>query len=813
MGGPNPLSPMQNHIAELVSRHARKLTHEKPNGRWRLPELEEAVRQAGLERGLRVSQKPMSKLLQAGEVVRFRAGNRTEYTTPVHRISLADLRDLAAEHVGEGSGRVGALPKDGPRRVESITESNLRNIRAMCGKVAAYVDRSRDPEDVLQEITGHHFIWDEEEGDWTSFLRLVRKAVDASDVSEETGHRYVGAARKLLHLAATHGWIARTPRHEDDYEPVPAAWADLFNEWREELTGEGLARVRGSLMMLFEACSRLDEHPADGDWEAVIEHVEDWFRATDVPSRERTYVRRTYRSLCESGIVSGPEWDGHARQREAGVTLVPRSAVRWVARRYGAGPDGSREGISAAITEERFPWEGWEAYEDGLISGPYGLRRALLFFTASAGDARMLGLTTRATFPRTRIRGTTYRSKQAWRVATVKRNLSSLLHFAGWMEEERGVDWSVSDLRTLLDMEHLEAYLRKAYASDGFTTRYATLRRVGILARLASPYLEKVALDEGDHELADRMQHVSARLSSSVAVDGEASWATILKQDLDEVDSATSQQQKARRIEEEWTGDKSAADFAYQQLCRVLDTSLGDFADEYGELSQQVEAVERGRGGNGRFDREWARRVRDLLYWQDQLIVPLRVSTSRRLNVQDRKHSRDFRRIYARIGAGKMKAPGNGDFDPNYTNGGDGYCRELYRLYVMEGGARQLLRTTDSGQLKEVDAFYVFDVERSSRERMTGAAFRNLVKRVVRAAEDALGGVTLEELEDANALGTHFFRHAFGTFMARNGRLEVAALYLHHADLDMLRRVYSAASAADYDVAQYLDRDLEEMAA
>lgn len=812
MGGSNPFTPMHIDVAEFVSRQARKLTHEKPNGRWRLPELEAAVRRAGLDRGLRVTQKPMRDLLKAGDVVRFRAGNRTEYTTPVHRVSLADLRDFAEQHVGAGGGGVGARPKDGPRRVESVTESNMTNIRAMCGKVAAFVDRTRDPEDVLDDITGHHFVWDEEE-DWSSFLRLVRAAVDASDVTDETGYRYVGAARKLLDLAATHGWIARTPRHDADYEPVPAAWSDLFNDWRDELAGEGLSRVRSSLMMLLEACSRLGEHPASGDWRTVIEHLEDWFRARNVLSRERTCVRRTYRALCENDAVSGPVWDGHARQRENGVALLRHSAVRWVARRYGAGPDGNREGIRAALSEEDFPWEGWEAYEEGLASGAYGLRRALLTFTASAGEARILKLPNRATFPRVRIRGTTHRSEKPWRVVTATRNLWALLHVAGWMADERDVDWSTRDLRTLLDMDHLEAYLRKAYADEDFTTRYAALRRVGTLARLASPHLEKVAMDEGNHELADRMQHVSAKLSSSVAVDGEPSWSTILQQDLDEVDSAKSQRRKARRIEEVWTDQKAAADYAYQQLRRVLERSLRNFAEEHGELSDQVALIREGRVGRDRFDREWARRVRDLLYWQDQLVVPLRASTSRRLNTEDRKHSRDFRRVYARIGAGKMKAPGNDEFEPNYTDGGDGYCRELYRLYVMKGGARERLRTTPAGQLKDVDAFYVFDVTRSSRERMTGAAFRNLVKRVVREAEEALGRVTLDELEDAHALGTHFFRHAFGTFMARNGRMEVAALYLHHANLDMLREVYSATHAADFDVADYLERDLAEMAA
>lgn len=739
----------------------------------------------------------------------FKAGNQTEYSAPVHRVSLADLIVIAEEHVVTDTGRVGARAKDASRKVESITASGLTNIRAMCGTVATFLGPGQDAGQVLSQVGGEHFIWDAENEEWSSFLRLVRRAVKAADIRKDTGYRYVGAARTLLDLAATHGWIARTPRHQDGYEPVPAAWADLYNNWREKMAGEGLDRLRRSLMLLFEACARFDEHPMDAAWEVVIEHMEDWFRGANISSNERTSVRRTYRALRAQGLIAGPEWDGRARQREAGISLLAQSEIKWVAQRYGTGPDGTGEGLKAAIRRQHFPWKGWEAYEDGLVSGPYGLRRAVLFFTAGAGDARVLKLPSRATFPRVPIRGMTTRSEKAWRVATCATNLSALLHVAGWMARERDVDWSVCDLRTLLDLDHLEAFLREAYAADDFITLRSAKDRVQVLARLASPYAEKVALDEEDESLADRMQRVSTKLSSPVAVDGEPSWMTTLKQDLTEENHEAVQRRKALRIEAVWTNQQTAADYAYRQLRRVRDFTLQALGTDYGPLAEQGAAIE--RGDTAPFDRQWARRVRDALYWQDQLVVPLRAATSRRLNVRDRRHTPDYRRIYAHIDAKKMKSPGNGDFRPNYTHGADGYCRDLYRLYVMSGGAREVLITT-SGQIsRNIDAFYVPDLQRSSSERVTASVFRNIVRRVVRGAEDALEGVSFAELHEAHVLGTHFFRHAFATFMARNGRLEVAALYLHHANLDMLRRIYSATSAADYDVAGFLEKDLREL--
>lgn len=802
---------MSKNLVNLVRREARRLTHTSETGRWRLRELEDALQEAGVERQLKAQREPMKTLLKEGHVTRFRAATRTKYTSSVHRISLANLLYRAADKVGPNDGNVGARSKRGPRTVETITESNLTNMRAMATKVAEYLNPQRDRAEVLSEIQGDYFVWDEEEHEWSSFLSLVRKAVRAADLGTNTRNRYVGAARKLLDLAATHHWIPRSPPHEDGYEPIPAAWADTFNSWRSELVGEGINRPHMGPMLLLEACARLDENPEDVNWEHVIQHLEEWFRAADTPHGQRSSVRRSYEKLREKGIVSGPGWNGRRRQRKTAVILLPRSAITWVSKRYGNGPDGDRRGIKAAIQGESFPWKGWEQYEDGLVSGPYGLRRAVLYFTTSGGDARLLDLPARGTFPRVSIRNMRPERQKAWRVATLSGHLRRTLHVAGWMEDELEVDWSQSDLRDLLNFDRLDAYLQQVYACDDLTTLREAKRRARLLARIASPYLEAVALDEGNEELADRLQYVSKKLSSHVAVDGEPSWLVTLRKDVEDRDAIDSQRKKAKRIEKVWTRKQSASDYAYRQLRSLLRHHLSALENRYGKLPDQVSAIRQGHGGTEPFDREWAQNVLDVLYLHDQLVVPLRVSTSRWLDVDDRKHTPDFEHIYAEIDADKMKESQNGDFNPNYTAGGSGYRQNLYRLYVMKGGARELLRTTATGRLEDVEAFYVPDVEDSSDDRVGNSSFRTLVKRLIREGEPALNGVTLKELEDSNVLGTHFFRHAFGTFMARNGRLEVAALYLHHADLEMLRKVYSANSEDDYDVAEYLQEDLKEL--
>lgn len=309
----------------LVLRVARKLTHERlhpglhlyddddarertgpgnpendsATGRWELKELEERIwEEFGSEIDLRPERDPLRSLLMGGQILRFEAGRYTEYTTPVEgmtRLTLLDLvREAKRQKDPDHVARPGSDPAD-ERRCEALTESQFSHIRTACNRLGRHVsgeprDRGQEFHPALAEIGSEYFVWNPEagrrsKGDWKKLLDLVREAAPACSTSQ-----YVGSVRKLMNLAATHGWIARTPLHDPHYAPIPADWSELYNDWRAELRGQ-IDQLKTGLMELFEACYRHDqESPEDANWAMIIEGLEERFWANDIASHERTSV-------------------------------------------------------------------------------------------------------------------------------------------------------------------------------------------------------------------------------------------------------------------------------------------------------------------------------------------------------------------------------------------------------------------------------------------------------------------------------------------------------------------------------------------
>lgn len=748
----------------------------------------------------------------------FSGRSATTYTTPVHRVTLADLYQKAREHVDENlvlsPGRRTGVGES--RAVESLNEKHLQRIRTACRAAVAHLHpeaKSSELDEKFNTVGAEYFVWNEEDEDWSKFLDLVRRA--CLDKSDRTRRQYVSSARRLLDLAATHGWISRTSRHDSDYEPVPAEWADLFNDWRERLTSEGVKQATFTLMTLFEACAECAFHPREANWSEVIGHLENRFRAAHWTANQKTRVRNAYRTAVETGLISGPEWDGNAWQGRKSTLLVRTGAIDEVGELYGRKKDPEKHAaaVRAALDGREVAWpEEFELYDDGLLAGPYGLKTALTFFVLNGSEADIAGFPQRV-FPRSQIRSSHPNAQKPWLPPTVGKNLRHLLHCAGWMEENiDDVDWSKHDLRKLLRLENLDAYRRAVYAGR-LSTKRALAVRLRTCARIASPFMEAAALENGDDELADRMAHLSATLCSSGGIDGRISWVSALEQELSQSDEVESRRRRAQAIEAAWTENGQAAEYAYQQLVRVREALVSQLEDDYGRLSQQIEAVLEGT----RLGRTWARQVQQSLFWQEQTVVPLRARTLRLLDSEDRHQADDFSRIWMEIPAWKLKVQSNGPFRPNLTKGGAGYCRELYRLYVMPGGAREQLTLDESGEKRDREAFWVPDVKKYERERYDSGSLRRLMRRGLRRAlresDDLLNGPTFEslkdELTDLKAFGTHSFRHIFATFLVRQGNLQAAAKYLHHRGIQTLQEVYSGTTAAHYDVADILSEAVD----
>ena len=811
---------MEQLDQSLVLREARKIGYESATGRWTLPDLNDVlVKRTG--RRTKAGATMFAELVANGSIVRWGSGNETEYSAALAAESLADLLTLAKTAIAEPTAsakRPGRRVRTGESRiVEAITAKDYTKIVTACNTIARYMQPGvcqADIPEVLQSVKREYFAWDPDAragGDWRPILDLAAKASAALSPNETNAK--VSAIRKLMDLAATHYWIPRSVRHAANHEAIPATWAELYEEFRSSLVGSGL-NVKAGLLALFEGCARLGMCPRTADWQRVIEHMEDTFTAQQMPSNARSGIRAVYRAVREAGRLDGPAWDGRARQRDAGLSLVSAGTIAAVANMYGADTEqpGLRE--AAACADWQGPlWNGFGNYS-GLVNGPYGLRRMLVHFACDISLSADFDVPNRVVYPRQRTRATSARTRTAWRASTISTALEHLLHYAGWLERHQGVEFRDTlnergqivargnDLRALLDPDNLRAY-RLAVLVGKHSTKGRFVRLVKVLARIASPYLESTALSVGDESLADSMADVSAMLSGSNGHGGEVSWVEGLRDSPEE--RAAKLRRKALAVQRVWTRHEDVCSFAYEQLERIRAEIILQIETAGGmPLDAQVRAID---SGQIQPTREWARLVRDATYWQDQLIVPLRAATSSRLDLAERRHLADYRRIYADIPAAKMKSSGNGNFDPNYSHAHDSpYITALYRLYIMKGGARQILRTDATGQHVDLAAFYVPDAATTGEPRISTAGFREIVHRVVQACEHVLGGVTYEELKRARVLGTHFFRHAYGTIMVRNNLTDIASYYLHQTDTKMLRMVYSANTAGSFDGAAMLGR-------
>ena len=206
-------------------------------------------------------------------------------------------------------------------------------------------------------------------------------------------------------------------------------------------------------------------------------------------------------------------------------------------------------------------------------------------------DAPDLGLPLRAVYPRRPIRASSPRADVAWRKGTIEIALQRLLYFAGWLAENQGVDWSASDLRALVDWKYVTAYRHAVFAGRA-TTESSFLRLVGQRARIASPYLEAIALKNGDEPLADSMAEVSARLASNTAVNGHHFLKTRLDRVRSENDIET-MRRVANLVERAWTRDGAVADFAYDQFEKVAHTLVDRLQEDY-EFSPRPDGEDQG---------------------------------------------------------------------------------------------------------------------------------------------------------------------------------------------------------------------------
>lgn len=61
---------------------------------------------------------------------------------------------------------------------------------------------------------------------------------------------------------------------------------------------------------------------------------------------------------------------------------------------------------------------------------------------------------------------------------------------------------------------------------------------------------------------------------------------------------------------------------------------------------------------------------------------------------------------------------------------------------------------------------------------------------------------------DSGTVRNHSFRHAFARHLCDHGMSQMAARYLHHADVRLIHRIYAASTAADWNMGGILGQQV-----
>ena len=188
-----------------------------------------------------------------------------------------------------------------------------------------------------------------------------------------------------------------------------------------------------------------------------------------------------------------------------------------------------------------------------------------------------------------------------------------------------------------------------------------------------------------------------------------------------------------RRTEEAWTDHGRLCTLAYTQMRRVLTVQVDQIESSVGlTLGRQRDGL---KDGSFRPTRRWARGIRTAILWSDQLHVPLREGTLSRLDRSDRRHTMSTGTIEAEVDQWKFKNIRPTPFRARYhPHPGFQYPVHIYYLYVLEGGARDVLRTDISGTSHPISAFYVPDVLSTTQERLSVLEIKRIIREGLCAA-------------------------------------------------------------------------------
>lgn len=725
-------------------------------------------------------------------------------------VTLASLYAFATAHTDEekSSDRQGSLSFEERLRLQTLTSSQHETIKTAVGLVEEYAGDG-DPDSVGMEW----FEWDptagrENRGDWSILDQVAKWADDRSRRKKEakgetwtrkkgeaTRNAAVGAMRNLLDLAANHGLIDRSERFAAEFETYAGEWAPDVKRWVEEVVerndGTAPRKIRKGVRLLALYASRRNELSWEAaSWEAVRADIEAAHESGELSQQQRDAARYVWRRTPE--LQDALPWK---TIRDRRIGLVPNSAITAVV------DDGDFSGWVDASGEPLAE----------LVDGEFGLRGWVDWATLPPEELDLRGLPAR-TWPRPTenqrklMEEWRRKSEDAFRCAasTLRSRLENINLMLGWATERGKFDGRHQGLDALCDPDFMAEYSRwragrtgsAGYDPDAEAERTFGRARLALaLAKVASPYLEAVALQRGDTDRADALQDKSRRLKRYGS-------------------QQRSIENQCKDIQDIYAAWSAAGRDGYLKLVDFCDLLVEEAEEEAGlSLEETVEAVE---NDEYRPTLSWAVAIRGAVLVNFLRKVPLRAKTTSLLTLSDWQNvatrSGEFGRglqewegaIQLQIAPRKMK--NRRKFEPAYMQEehvGDPHRermarRLLLQAYFMDGGARDRLLETDDGRKTSP---YVFPAcaskgrgkngeDREEGERWQppsiSAWFRNNV--ASRAEELRLDLRRLEK--QYGSLGLHVIRLLYGSHFVKDDPVRTS-LMLSHSSVDFTVKLYS----------------------
>lgn len=803
-------------LATLRSMCRDAETDPQKAGRVTLKMMTDRIQQSfGLDLPSGAQAGPLKRFLASGQLLRCHVLEDIDGRGPSHTFRVADLDPthlgsllhMARAHVSDEvtarPGRRATADAAGSREIWTVTRRQLAMIETATRKlVLELVPPSRPQSDDTAEekearlakglarIGLPLLVWSDgagphAHGDWA-----ILETADAAfrTLNRNTRHRYIGALRTLLDLAATHGFLVRREVHGASHR-LPEDWSEVLEEWdrriREVRPGRAIltSHLTRLLLLLGESHHPETVDPlqlTEAQSSRFLQHVDAVVRASrSLRKHHRVELNSLLRGLIDSGIVKGD------RDRVVDLRRSPQRKNAFSTANYLA---IAREFCSRSRSTDA-NYGLFRALGRGAFFDPesaYGLPRLIDWFTiVRLSERKRRDMSAIAAFPTSKVRGTGGLSGRPWTEPTITVHLELLGMYLGYLARHHALDLDgPADARTIFTQENVDAFTRAV--DEGWTTAHRGLDILYHIGMYCSPCLEESARKAGESVQADAFRDLADYIAGRGSLgatgwDGTTLHSSLRQEWAQDQDAIERQRRRAQAVQACYER-AMGVDYAYIGQVQLRNAMIRRLCREFASPDLDTLRTRIEEGSRPLTPSEF-HRIRDVQAWADALAAPLRRRTVSLLDPSEFQEGAGGKLTICVPGT-KMKVPRNGDYqlligirDPG-TAHEMRYRFDLRDLYVA---ARAHLGLQDAPWICQPDG-----------RPLAPESISYLYGRTLRYGAEELGVDPDPILRQDGVASSHAFRHAAATYMVAHGHLDLARRMLHHKGLDTILKVYSA---------------------